>query len=102
MQGLPDLRRAPAVTGPRALAAVDRVAVPVPQFTKSFAENAAAVKIGKNLAPDTQMGPLVNSRGPDGLEIWVVGPISTEIIKRAGGRNLAQAVGRSCHGMGDR
>ena len=33
------------------------------------------------------------ARGPDGLETGVVGSINTEIIERAGGRNVAEAVG---------
>jgi iron complex transport system substrate-binding protein len=35
------------------------------------------------------------ARGPDGLETGVVGSINTEIIERAGGRNVAQAAGQS-------
>src|SRR5262245_44336222 len=34
------------------------------------------------------------ARGPDGLETGVVGSINTEIIERAGGRNVADAVGQ--------
>jgi iron complex transport system substrate-binding protein len=34
------------------------------------------------------------ARGPDGLETGVVGSINTEIIERAGGRNVAEAVGQ--------
>ena len=35
------------------------------------------------------------ARGPDGLETGVVGSINTEIIERAGGRNVMQAAGQS-------
>ena len=35
------------------------------------------------------------ARGPDGLETGVVGSINTEIIERAGGRNVAEAAGQS-------
>ena len=34
------------------------------------------------------------ARGPDGLETGVVGSINTEIIERAGGRNVAEAAGQ--------
>jgi iron complex transport system substrate-binding protein len=34
------------------------------------------------------------ARGPDGLETGVAGSINTEIIERAGGRNVAQASGQ--------
>jgi iron complex transport system substrate-binding protein len=34
------------------------------------------------------------ARGPDGLETGVVGSINTEIIERAGGRNVMQAAGQ--------
>jgi iron complex transport system substrate-binding protein len=34
------------------------------------------------------------ARGPDGLETGVAGSINTEIIERAGGRNVAEAVGQ--------
>lgn len=35
------------------------------------------------------------ARGPDGLETGVLGSINTEIIERAGGRNVAEAAGQS-------
>ena len=35
------------------------------------------------------------ARGPDGLETGLVGSINTEIIERAGGRNVAAAAGQS-------
>jgi succinate-semialdehyde dehydrogenase / glutarate-semialdehyde dehydrogenase len=37
------------------------------QFTKAFAEKAAALKIGDGLDPDNQMGPLANSRRIDAM-----------------------------------
>ena len=41
------------------------------QFSKAFAEQAAAVKIGNGLDPDNQMGPLANSRRVDMMEALV-------------------------------
>jgi iron complex transport system substrate-binding protein len=34
------------------------------------------------------------ARGPDGLETGIIGSINTEIIERAGGRNVAEAAGQ--------
>jgi succinate-semialdehyde dehydrogenase/glutarate-semialdehyde dehydrogenase len=41
------------------------------QFTKAFAEKAAAVKVGNGIDPDNQMGPLANSRRIDMMEALV-------------------------------
>ena len=41
------------------------------QFTKEFAQKAAAVKVGNGLDPDNQMGPLANSRRIDMMEALV-------------------------------
>ena len=45
--------------------------------------------------PDGKRPRVYLARGPDGLETGVVGSINTEIIERAGGRNVAQAAGQS-------
>ena len=37
------------------------------QFTKTFAEKAAALKVGNGLDPDNQMGPLANARRIDAM-----------------------------------
>jgi succinate-semialdehyde dehydrogenase/glutarate-semialdehyde dehydrogenase len=41
------------------------------QFTKAFAEKAAAVRIGSGLDPDNQMGPLANGRRVDMMDALV-------------------------------
>jgi iron complex transport system substrate-binding protein len=45
--------------------------------------------------PSEQRPRVYLARGPDGLETGVVGSINTEIIERAGGRNVAQTAGQS-------
>lgn len=45
--------------------------------------------------PDDKRPRVYLARGPDGLETGVVGSINTEIIERAGGRNVFQAAGQS-------
>jgi iron complex transport system substrate-binding protein len=57
----------------------------------TFAELDAALKT----IPSEQRPRVYLARGPDGLETGVVGSINTEIIERAGGRNVAQAAGQS-------
>jgi iron complex transport system substrate-binding protein len=44
--------------------------------------------------PQAQRPRVYLARGPDGLETGVVGSINTEIIERAGGRNVAEAAGQ--------
>jgi iron complex transport system substrate-binding protein len=44
--------------------------------------------------PDGKRPRVYLARGPDGLETGVVGSINTEIIERAGGRNVMQASGQ--------
>jgi iron complex transport system substrate-binding protein len=53
-------------------------------------------KIDKVLAaiPTDRRPRVYLARGPDGLETGVVGSINTEIIERAGGRNVAEAAGQ--------
>jgi iron complex transport system substrate-binding protein len=57
----------------------------------TFAELDAALKA----IPSEQRPRVYLARGPDGLETGVVGSINTEIIERAGGRNVVQAAGQS-------
>jgi iron complex transport system substrate-binding protein len=45
--------------------------------------------------PEDRRPRVYLARGPDGLETGVVGSINTEIIERAGGRNVARAAGQS-------
>ena len=45
--------------------------------------------------PDDKRPRVYLARGPDGQETGVVGSINTEIIERAGGRNVAQAPARA-------
>ena len=57
----------------------------------TFAEIDAVLK-----ATPTDKRPRVYlARGPDGLETGVAGSINTEIIERAGGRNVMAAAGQS-------
>ena len=44
--------------------------------------------------PEEKRPRVYLARGPDGLETGVAGSINTEIIERAGARNVAQAVGQ--------
>jgi iron complex transport system substrate-binding protein len=55
-----------------------------------FAEIDAALKG----VPESERPRVYLARGPDGLETGVVGSINTEIIERAGGRNVADAPGQ--------
>ena len=47
-----------------------------------------------NAVPAEKRPRVYLARGPDGLETGVVGSINTEIIERAGGRNVAEAAGQ--------
>ncbi|WP_284124266.1 NAD-dependent succinate-semialdehyde dehydrogenase [Parerythrobacter aestuarii] len=38
------------------------------RFRDGFVERAKAVKVGNGMEADTQMGPMANARGPDGLQ----------------------------------
>ena len=57
---------------------------------QTFAEIEAVLA---GVAPD-QRPRVYLARGPDGLETGVAGSINTEIIERAGGRNVAEAAGQ--------
>jgi iron complex transport system substrate-binding protein len=56
----------------------------------TFAEIDAALKA----TPAEKRPRVYLARGPDGLETGVVGSINTEIIERAGGRNVMRAAGQ--------
>jgi iron complex transport system substrate-binding protein len=56
----------------------------------AFAEIDAVLKT----VPIDERPRVYLARGPDGLETGVVGSINTEIIERAGGRNVMQAAGQ--------
>jgi iron complex transport system substrate-binding protein len=47
-----------------------------------------------NATPVAKRPRVYLARGPDGLETGVLGSINTEIIERAGGRNVMQAAGQ--------
>src|SRR5512145_59202 len=57
----------------------------------TFAEIDAVLKA----TPAEKRPRVYLARGPDGLETGVVGSINTEIIERAGGRNVMQAAGQT-------
>jgi len=57
----------------------------------AFAEIDAVLKA----TPADKRPRVYLARGPDGLETGVLGSINTEIIERAGGRNVMQAAGQS-------
>lgn len=57
----------------------------------TFADIDAVLKT----TPDDKRPRVYLARGPDGLETGVVGSINTEILERAGGRNVARAAGQS-------
>jgi iron complex transport system substrate-binding protein len=54
----------------------------------------AAIDAGLAATPMTERPRVYLARGADGLETGVVGSINTEIIERAGGRNVAEAAGQ--------
>jgi iron complex transport system substrate-binding protein len=56
----------------------------------NFAEIDAVV----STTPPEKRPRVYLARGPDGLETGVAGSINTEIIERAGGRNVAEATGQ--------
>jgi succinate-semialdehyde dehydrogenase / glutarate-semialdehyde dehydrogenase len=58
------------------------------QFTRAFAEKAAAVKIGNGLDPDNQMGPLANARRIDMMETLVADAKSKSAKVLAGGGRI--------------
>jgi len=65
------------------------------QLAKYVEDTFAEIDTALRAIPSEQRPRVYLARGPDGLETGVVGSINTEIIERAGGRNVAQAVGQS-------
>ncbi len=59
-----------------------------------YAENLfARVEKAKAAVPEDQRPRVYLARGPDGLETGLKGSINTEIVERAGGRNVADSGG---------
>lgn len=54
----------------------------------------AALDTALGSVPEPQRPRVYLARGPDGLETGMKGSINSEIIERAGGRNVAEAPGR--------
>jgi iron complex transport system substrate-binding protein len=54
----------------------------------------AEIDAARRAVPADKRPRVYLARGPDGLETGVVGSINTEIIERAGGRNVMQAAGQ--------
>jgi iron complex transport system substrate-binding protein len=65
------------------------------QLAKYVEDTFAEIDTALKTIPDQERPRVYLARGPDGLETGVVGSINTEIIERAGGRNVAQAAGQS-------
>lgn len=56
------------------------------EFCKAFANQAAAIKIGSGLDPDTQMGPLVNERRVTAIESLVNNAVEKGATVLTGGK----------------
>jgi iron complex transport system substrate-binding protein len=65
------------------------------QLAKFVEETFADIDRVLKAVPPERRPRVYLARGPDGLETGVVGSINTEIIERAGGRNVAEAAGQS-------
>jgi iron complex transport system substrate-binding protein len=65
------------------------------QLAKYVEETFADIDRVLKAVPPEKRPRVYLARGPDGLETGVVGSINTEIIERAGGRNVAEAAGQS-------
>src|SRR5499426_362542 len=65
------------------------------QLAKYVEDTFSEIDAELKAIPSEQRPRVYLARGPDGLETGVVGSINTEIIERAGGRNVAQAAGQS-------
>jgi iron complex transport system substrate-binding protein len=61
------------------------------QLAKYVEDTFAQIDAALAATPFGQRPGVYLARGPDGLETGVVGSINTEIIERAGGRNVAEA-----------
>src|SRR5215475_6806506 len=79
----------------RLLADILGVSVRGEQLAKYVENTFAEIETALKTIPDEERPRVYLARGPDGLETGVVGSINTEIIERAGGRNVAQAAGQS-------
>jgi iron complex transport system substrate-binding protein len=64
------------------------------QLARYVEETFAQIDAALAAVPIDKRPRVYLARGPDGLETGVVGSINTEIIERAGGRNVAEAVGQ--------
>jgi iron complex transport system substrate-binding protein len=64
------------------------------QLAKYVEDTFAAIDRALAATPAEARPRVYLARGPDGLETGVVGSINTEIIERAGGRNVAEAAGQ--------
>ena len=76
-------------------------ALGVPDRGKALAADVeatfAALEAVLGAVPENERPRVYMARGPDGLETGLKGSINTEIIERAGGRNVADVPGR--HGL---
>lgn len=59
-------------------------------FTEAFAEKAKALKVGNGLDPESQMGPLANSRRVEAMETLIADATSKGARLLAGGRRLRE------------
>jgi len=73
-----------------ALGVPDRGAALAADVEATFAELESVL----GAVPETERPRVYFARGPDGLETGLKGSINTEIIERAGGRNVAEVPGR--------
>ena len=64
------------------------------QLANYVEDTFAAIDRALAATPPEKRPRVYLARGPDGLETGVVGSINTEIIERAGGRNVAEAAGQ--------
>jgi succinate-semialdehyde dehydrogenase / glutarate-semialdehyde dehydrogenase len=58
------------------------------RFVSGFAERAQALKVGNGLDPDTQMGPMANSRRPDAIEAMVGNAVAKGAKLHTGGERI--------------
>lgn len=73
-------------------------ALGVPERGEALAQDVeatfAALDAALGAVPEEERPRVYLARGPDGLETGLKGSINTEIIERAGGRNVAEAPGQ--------
>ena len=63
-------------------------------LARDVEETFAALDAALGAVPEAERPRVYLARGPDGLETGMKGSINTEIIERAGGRNVAEAPGQ--------